>query len=109
MASRPIRGRRSYDSGLVPCPPELTVLLHAHVQEFGVQPDGRLFVGERNVGELPTMSRSGTPAPTPLRTLADRSGPGQAGSVRTTCCQGTYNTAAANPHGLCRQGLYKPW
>jgi hypothetical protein len=37
----------------VPCPPELTALLHAHVQEFGLQPDGRLFVGERNGGELP--------------------------------------------------------
>ena len=25
----------------------MTALLHAHIQEFGVQPDGRLFVGER--------------------------------------------------------------
>jgi integrase len=40
----------------VPCPPPLTALLHAHIQEFGVQPDGRLFVGERNDGELPTMT-----------------------------------------------------
>jgi integrase len=40
----------------VPCPPALTALLHAHIQEFGVQPDGRLFVGERNDGELPTMT-----------------------------------------------------
>jgi hypothetical protein len=31
----------------------LTELLHAHMAEFGVQPDGRLFVGERNNGELP--------------------------------------------------------
>ena len=31
-------------------------MLHAHIQEFGVQPDGRLFVGERNGGELPTMT-----------------------------------------------------
>jgi integrase len=36
----------------VPCPPPLTAL----IQEFGVQPDGRLFVGERNGGELPTMT-----------------------------------------------------
>ena len=40
----------------MPCPPPLTALLHAHIQEFGVQPDGRLFVGERNDGELPTMT-----------------------------------------------------
>ena len=40
----------------MPCPPPLTALLHAHIQEFGVQPDGRLFVGERNGGELPTMT-----------------------------------------------------
>jgi integrase len=38
------------------CPPPLTALLHAHIQEFEVQPDGRLFVGERNDGELPTMT-----------------------------------------------------
>jgi len=37
-------------------PPALTELLHAHIAEFGVQPDGRLFVGERNGGELPTMT-----------------------------------------------------
>src|SRR4029450_5118056 len=30
----------------------LTELLHAHMAEFGLQPDGRLFVGERNNGEL---------------------------------------------------------
>ena len=37
-----------------PCPPALTELLHAHLAEFGVQPDGRLFVGERNGGVPPT-------------------------------------------------------
>jgi len=40
----------------VPCLPPLTALLHAHIAEFGVQPDGRLFVGERNGGEPPTMT-----------------------------------------------------
>jgi integrase len=45
-AARPRRG---------PCG-ALTALLHAHIQEFGVQPDGRLFVGERNDGEPPTMT-----------------------------------------------------
>jgi integrase len=37
-------------------PRALTALLHASIQEFGVQPDGRLFVGERNGSELPTMT-----------------------------------------------------
>jgi len=41
---------------VVPFPPPLTALLHAHIQEFGVQPDGRLFIGERNGDELPTMT-----------------------------------------------------
>jgi hypothetical protein len=41
---------------VVPCPPPLTALLQAHIQEFGLQPDGRLLVGERNGGELPTMT-----------------------------------------------------
>ena len=37
-------------------PRALTALLHASIEEFGVQPDGRLFVGERNGSELPTMT-----------------------------------------------------
>lgn len=37
----------------VPSPPDLTRMLHAHIREFGVAPDGRLFVGERNHEELP--------------------------------------------------------
>jgi hypothetical protein len=57
--ANPIQARKRRARGevrLVPCPPPLTALLHAHIQEFGVQPDGRLFVGERNDGELPTMT-----------------------------------------------------
>jgi integrase len=53
---RPLQQRARGEVRLVPCPPPLTALLHAHIQEFGVQPDGRLFVGERNGGELPTMT-----------------------------------------------------
>jgi integrase len=53
---RPLKQRARGEARVVPCPPELTALLHAHVQEFGVQPDGRLFVGERNASELPTMT-----------------------------------------------------
>jgi hypothetical protein len=37
-------------------PRALTALLHASIQEFGVQPDGRLFVGERNGSALSTMT-----------------------------------------------------
>ena len=40
----------------MPCPPALTALLPAHIQEFGAQPDGRLFVGEGNGGGLPPMT-----------------------------------------------------
>jgi integrase len=44
----------------VPCPPELTALLNWHIGEFGTAPDGRLFIGERNAGELPkgTINRT---------------------------------------------------
>lgn len=40
----------------MPCPPELTELIHAHIAEFDVAPDGRLFVGERNQAELPKLT-----------------------------------------------------
>ena len=53
---RPLKQRARGEVRVVPCPPALTGLLHAHIQEFGVQPDGRLFVGERNGDELPTMT-----------------------------------------------------
>jgi integrase len=53
---RQLKQRARGEVRLVPCPPPLTALLHAHIQEFGVQPDGRLFVGERNDSELPTMT-----------------------------------------------------
>jgi integrase len=53
---RPLKQRARGEVRAVPCPPELTAALHAHIAEFGVQPDGRLFVGERNGGELPTVT-----------------------------------------------------
>jgi hypothetical protein len=37
----------------VPCPPELTALLHEHMTTYGTGAGGRLFVGERNKHELP--------------------------------------------------------
>lgn len=39
----------------MPCPPELTALLHEHLAVFGTGPDGRLFVGER-AAELPKLT-----------------------------------------------------
>ncbi len=45
---------------MVPCPPELAALLNWRIGEFGTAPDGRLFTGERNAGELPkgTINRT---------------------------------------------------
>jgi hypothetical protein len=40
----------------VPCPPELTRMLHEHIRLFGTAADGRLFVGERNGEELPNLT-----------------------------------------------------
>ncbi len=50
---RQLKQRAIGESRTVPCPPELTALLHAHRDEFGTGPDGRLFVGQRNHSELP--------------------------------------------------------
>jgi hypothetical protein len=40
----------------VPCPPMLTAILRTHIDEFGLGPGGRLFVGERNKSELPILT-----------------------------------------------------
>ena len=40
----------------VPCPPPLTAILRAHIDKFGLGPGGRLFVGERNMKELPILT-----------------------------------------------------
>jgi len=34
----------------------LTALLHAHIAEFGIGSDGRVFTGERNHAELPKLT-----------------------------------------------------
>lgn len=49
---RQLKNRARGESRTVPIPPELTVLLHEHIAEFGTGPAGRLFPGER-AGELP--------------------------------------------------------
>lgn len=53
---RQLKQRAVGEGRTVPCPPELTALLHAHVREFGAGPEGRLFTGERNAAELPKLT-----------------------------------------------------
>jgi integrase len=50
---RQLKQRARGETRSAPCPPELTELIHAHVRRFGLAPDGRLFRGERNEGEVP--------------------------------------------------------
>lgn len=54
--SRQLKQREVGETRPVPCCPELTVLLYDHIRRFGTGPDGRLFVGERNHGELPKLT-----------------------------------------------------
>ncbi|MEV6811806.1 integrase [Micromonospora sp. NPDC051296] len=51
--SRQLKQRARGETRTVPCPPELTAIINAHVELFGFGPTGRLFVGERNKDELP--------------------------------------------------------
>lgn len=53
---RHLKQRARGESRTVPCPPELTTLLHAHIDRFGAALDGRLFRGERNNMELPKLT-----------------------------------------------------
>ena len=53
---RQLKQRELDDSRSVPCPPELTALLHEHLKIFGTSPDGHLFVGERNKIEMPKQT-----------------------------------------------------
>jgi integrase len=57
---RQLKQRAIGESRTVPCPPELTALLHEHIKLFGTAPDGRLFRGERNDDEMPkgTINRA---------------------------------------------------
>ncbi len=50
---RQLKQRARGEVRTAPCPPELTALIHWHIDTFGTGPDGRLFVGERNKQELP--------------------------------------------------------
>ncbi|GHH63730.1 integrase [Streptosporangium violaceochromogenes] len=52
---RSLKHRPDGHTRTVPCPPELTRILRAHLAEFGDGPEGRLFYGVRG-GELPTIT-----------------------------------------------------
>ena len=53
--SRQLKHRALGETRRVPCPPELTELLHQHIREFGTDEVGRLFRGTRG-GELATVT-----------------------------------------------------
>ena len=53
---RQLKQRERGESRTAQCPPELTALLHAHIAEFGIGSDGRVFTGERNHAELPKLT-----------------------------------------------------
>jgi integrase len=52
-ARRQLEQRERGETRDAQCPPDLTALIHANIGTFGLAPDGRLFRGERNEGELP--------------------------------------------------------
>lgn len=49
---RGLKHRDPSEGRTAPCPPELTVLIYAHMNKFGTAPDGRLFYGIRNHGRI---------------------------------------------------------
>jgi hypothetical protein len=52
---RGLKHRAPGEHRVVPCPPELTVMLHEHITVHDTGPDGRLFCGERG-GPLPKIT-----------------------------------------------------
>lgn len=53
---RQLKHREVGETRPVPCPPELTALIHEHLERFGTSADGRLFVGMRRPDYLPTRT-----------------------------------------------------
>jgi integrase len=53
---RQLKHREVGETRPVPCPPELTAMLHNHIKQNGTAPDGRLFVGLRSREYLPTRT-----------------------------------------------------
>jgi integrase len=53
---RGLKHRDPTEGRTAPCPPALTLLLHAHIAKFGTGPDGRLFRGVRDGGRVPSST-----------------------------------------------------
>jgi integrase len=53
---RQLKHREVGETRTVPCPPELTAMIHEHLGRYGTAPDGRLFVGARRLDYLPTRT-----------------------------------------------------
>lgn len=49
---RALKHRTAGETRPVPCPPELTAMLHRHIDKHGSSSDGRLFRGKRSHGRL---------------------------------------------------------
>jgi integrase len=52
---RQLKHRAVGEVRTVPCPPELTAIIHGHMKAYGTDPEGRIFVGERG-GELASVT-----------------------------------------------------
>ncbi|MFL6122584.1 tyrosine-type recombinase/integrase [Actinophytocola sp.] len=52
--ARGLKHREAGTGRTVPCSPELTAILHRHLDTHGTAPDGRLFWGTRGGGRLPS-------------------------------------------------------
>lgn len=52
---RGLKHREQGEGRPVPCPPELTAILRAHLEQFGTGPNGELFVGDGG-GEVPAIT-----------------------------------------------------
>jgi hypothetical protein len=50
---RQLKGREVGERRVAPCPPELTRHLHRHLDEHGIDEEGRLFRGVQTGGEVP--------------------------------------------------------
>ncbi|SNR95764.1 Phage integrase family protein, partial [Haloechinothrix alba] len=53
---RSLKHRDDHTGRTVPCPPQLTEMLHNHINTFGAAPDGRLFRGARDSGRVPSST-----------------------------------------------------
>ncbi len=72
--NRPLKQRSIGETRPVPSPPQLTALLHQHLDKFASTSDGRLFVGERATHHLPAFTVNRTWARARATVFGDRAG-----------------------------------